>query len=226
MNNHLFAAALVLLVLPCSALGAVYKCTDADGSISYQDQPCSVDERQREIQSTKKFVVEGADLEVVNVVVPGVGLALVAIFDSMEHSTQQHGDQATTMFIRSKAGFQRMEMRITFFANEGRGDHIYHQVADQLASFSPGLKQPSMPAGSERWSFETAIGVAQMISHYSPAQGSASKEWDTITVGHVVHPRVVAAVTIFNNDKTSDGLRQALRVYNMFQVAVGNELLE
>lgn len=226
MKNCLTAIAIMLFALPHGARGAVYKCTDAGGAVRYQDQPCGAGERQREIQSRRSLTVEGADIELVQLVVPGVGTAFVGLLDEMEHKIRKHGDAAVTIAIRSTAEQHPMEMQITFFANKTGGAPSRSQVSDQLAAISPALRQPSMPPGSERWSFKTAIGDATMLSHYAPGGGSINGEWDTSTVGHVAHPRVIAAVTILNNGKTSEGLRRALKVYNMFQVAVGSKLLE
>lgn len=226
MKAHLVTFATALLALPAVGFAAVYKCTDASGAISYQDQPCGADEEERQIPSRLGATVEGHDLELVQLVVPGVGAAMVALFDHMEHMTQEHGDRAATIAIRAKPGHEPMEMQITFFANDEGGAYSHRQVSDQLAAISPALGQPPMPLGSENWVFETALGDAQMISHYAPGGGPLGRRWDTITLGYVAHPRVVAAVTILNNGKTSESLRSALRVFNMFQVAVGSELLE
>ena len=225
MKAYLIAIAIMLLAFSGEANGAVYKCTDADGAVSYQDQPCKAEEKQRQIQAQKNVSVEETDLEVVQVVIPDVGLALVALFDHMEHMTRAHGDRAATIAVRSKPGHEPMEMQITFFANRSGGGYSHQLLAQHLADLSPELRQPPLPASSERWNFETAIGDANMISHYSPGGSPVNGEWDTVTTGYVAHPRVVAAVTILNNGKTSDGLRWALKVYNMFQIAAGNELL-
>ena len=208
MKAYLIAIAIMLLAFSGEANGAVYKCTDADGAVSYQDQPCKAEEKQRQIQAQKNVSVEETDLEVVQVVIPDVGLALVALFDHMEHMTRAHGDRAATIA-----------------ANRSGGGYSHQLLAQHLADLSPELRQPPLPASSERWNFETAIGDANMISHYSPGGSPVNGEWDTVTTGYVAHPRVVAAVTILNNGKTSDGLRWALKVYNMFQIAAGNELL-
>lgn len=209
-----------------AGFGAVYKCTGENGSVSYQDQPCGGDEHEQRMPSERTVSVDGTDLEMVQVVVPGVGMAFVGLFDHMEHMTRRHGQLASTIAVRSKKGHPPMEMQITFFANE-RGDSYTHRlIAQKLASLSPVLEQPPMPFGSEHWRFETAIGDASMISHYSPGGGHFHGSWDTLTIGYVAHPKVVAAVTILNNGKTSDSLRWALKVYNMFQVAVGDELLQ
>jgi hypothetical protein len=226
MKAYLIAVAIMLLALSGEANGAVYKCTDADGAISYQDQPCKAEEKQRQIQAQGKVAVEGTDLEIVQVVIPDVGLAMVALFDHMEHMTQAHGDRAATIAVRSKPGHEPMEMQITFFANRAGGSYTHQQVAEHLANVSPELRQPPMPISSERWEFKTAIGNAKMVSHYAPGGGPVNGGWDTVTTGFVAHPRVVAAVTILNNGKTSDGLRWALKVYNMFQIGAGKELLD
>jgi hypothetical protein len=226
MKAYLIVIAIMLMALSCEADGAVYKCTDTDGAISYQDQPCKAEEKQRQIQAQRNVSVDGTDLEIVQVPIPDVGLALVALFDHMEHITRRHGDRAATIAVRSKPGHEPMEMQITFFANREGGSYTHQQVAERLANVSPELRQPPLPPSSERWNFETVIGDANMVSHYAPGGGPVNGGWDTVTTGFVAHPRVVAAVTILNNGKTSDGLRWALKVFNMFQIAAGNELLD
>ena len=90
----LFALA---LILAATAQGqGVFKCTNPDGSISYQDRECpdAAEEKRVDLGGTTQQSRE-KDFDSKIIAVPGVGEAGVVVFDYMETTVREDGDRGT-----------------------------------------------------------------------------------------------------------------------------------
>ena len=214
-----------MLVLCATAQAQLYKCTDASGAISYQDQPCA-DTQQQEVRTSRVAPpTKSTDpFEAVFLQVPGIGEAVIPVFEHMEYLTRVHGEQAATIAIRAKEGHRPMELQMTFLPNRQGDPYSVEEVEQVLGRIDLRLVPQSGLYG-EKWTFATQIGDAQMRTSVEtqPRSFSGSKRiYDTSTAGYVLHSKVVVAIKIFNSGGQSDELRWALRVVNAFQVAAAH----
>ena len=84
-----------------------YKCTNPDGSVSYQDRACPDAASEKQISNAPKPKRQRTDFAPKVIPIPGIGEGAVLVFDYMEHVVRQNGDLSTTVGIRSKAGARR-----------------------------------------------------------------------------------------------------------------------
>ena len=216
----MIAISFVLLVAP-AAEAQLYKCTNAEGEVAYQDQPCADSEGQ-EVRARERTAPPKSNkpFDPVIVEVPGVGRAVVPVFEDLEHMTRAHGEQAATIAIRSTGDGEQFELQMTFMANRAGAPYSSDEVDQALANIDP-ILVPSVSYVGERWTFPTQIGDADFVSAVMPKLHLGDRQvaqYDTNTAGHILHPDVVVAIKVLNNGGTSDGLKTALQIINAFQV--------
>lgn len=218
--KRLIPVYLSVLLVP-AAEAQLYKCTDASGEVAYQDQPCAGSQAQ-EVRAKERTPPpkSGKPFDPVVLQVPGVGKAVIPVFQNLEHMTRAHGEQAATIAIRASAGEEPFELQMTFLANRA-GDSYSSDEADQLLAGIDPVLVPAVSYVGESWTFPTQIGNADFVSARMPKLHLGSSrvdEFDTNTAGHILHPDVVVAIKILNNGGTSESLRTALGIVNAFQV--------
>lgn len=213
-----------LILADISLAAGLYKCESADGSVSFQDQPCATHEKEEVRRKAPRLIPTGIDgSSLARVEVPGVGEALVPVFDTMTVRTRAHGKSAVTVLLKAKSGEEPLELHITLFANSD--EHPYNVISARefLRKVDPSLVRHPYGYG-EAWSFEMAYTEARM---WSSQQGGRSHRigpatgYTTTTVGFAKHPLVVAWILILNNGGTSESLRSALKVVNAMQIIDG-----
>lgn len=228
-------SALLLLAASGTSTAAIFKCTAADGSVSYQDQPCPADESQHSRADQQEpassgsrresITIDGETVRLVYFPVPGLGEVQVPVFEHMEYTTRSHDDRAATIALRAKPGQDPMQLQMTFFANRPGRSYSAAEAMQFLADIDPQLTNEQAYA-DEFWSFETQLGNIDFEtsirenprSFGSEGRDPQSGEFTTATTGLKRHPNVVVAVTILTNGRMSEGLRGALRVVNAFFV--------
>ena len=225
MKNLALALGATMLTFSSVALGqSVYKCTNPDGSISYQDRACpgSASEKKMNVgkQPREKKSAYGGKV----VPVPGVGEAAVLVFDYMETIVREDDDRATTIGIRSKPGApDKMSMMMTFMPNL-KGVIPSRQQQENSVKMIAYQQTGGGFIEFEMQEFEAKSGTGLFAVVDDPAFPSGvapDGEYATVTAGQIANEQVVVAVTILTDGTDNKGFTDALAIAETFVVAPG-----
>lgn len=204
---------------------SVYKCTNADGSVSYQDRACpgSTDEKKVSVGNTVREKKRGYDGKVIPV--PGVGEAAILVFDYMETVVRQNGNRSITIGIRSKPSARdKMSMMMTFMPNLKGEIPSRRQQESAVTTIAMQQTGGRLFADFELHEFKAKSGTGLFTSIDDPAFPSGvapDGEYATITAGQIASDDVVVAVTILSDGVDSKGFTDALAIAETFVVAPG-----
>lgn len=203
---------------------SVYKCTNADGSVSYQDRACpgAADEKKVRVGKPARKKGRGYDGKVVPV--PGIGEAAVLVFDYMETIVRQDGERGTTIGIRSKPGTSnKMSMMLTVMPNpQGSIPSRQQQENDvrQIAMEAAGMGFADFRF--QDFEARSGTGLLSVVDDPRYPDGAApAGEFATVTAGQIVSDTVVIAVTILSDGVDNKGFTDALAIAKTFVVAPG-----
>ena len=216
---------LVVVALAFSGSGigqSVYKCTNADGSVSYQDRACPGSADEEKVAVGKPARKRGPGYSGKIVPVPGIGEAAVLVFDYMETVVREDGDRATTIGIRSKPGARdKMSMMMTFMPNP-RGSVPTRQQQENAVTR---IAMETTGGGFFDFRFEefeakSGSGLLTIIDDPRYPDGVApAGQFATITAGQVASDDVVVAVTILTDGIDNRGFDDAIAIARTFVVA-------
>ena len=102
--SPLIVAASLFLLSNAASAQSIYKCTNPDGSVSFQDRACpeSASSKTMDVEGRTPKKQSGYDGEVVSL--PGIGEVAFVVFDYMETIVKEDGERSTTVGIRSRRG--------------------------------------------------------------------------------------------------------------------------
>jgi len=216
----------IALILAATADGqGVYKCTNPDGSVSFQDRACpeSADEKKVSVGSTVRE--ETNDYEGIVFAVPGVGDAAVMVFDYMETVVREDGDRAITLGIRSRPGARhKMSMMLTFMPNLRGTIPSQDRQVETVKRIAMQTTGGFIPSDLEIHEFQaqTGTGLFTIIPDPSYPNGAAPDgEYATMTAGQIVDEKVVIAITILTDGIRGKGFTDALAIVETFVIAPG-----
>lgn len=222
----LLLASAALLITGASSAQSIYKCTNPDGSVSFQDRACPGESRSAtvDVQRPKRKSQSGYAGKVINV--PEVGEAAVLVFDYMETIVRDEGGQATTIGIRSKPGARdKMSMMMTIMPNP-RGQ-VPTRAQHESAVADIVLQQTGGQFGFGGFEFnefmaKSGTGLFAVLADPKYPRGAAPDgEYATMSVGQIADERFVAAITILSDGTDSKGFTDALAIAETFVVAPG-----
>lgn len=223
MKMHLLSLCLGALALSGYAHGqSVYKCTNPDGSISYQDRACPGTSKEKKVSvgRSERTARSGTDGKVIPV--PEVGEAAVLVFDYMETVVREDGDHSTTMGIRSKPGARnKMSMVLTFKPNRNASIPSRQQQESAIK----GIVYQQEGLGSYYFEFQefeakSGDGLLTVINDRRYPKGVAPKgEYATITAGQIASDRVVVDLTILTDGVKNKGFADAMTIAKTLVVA-------
>ncbi len=216
---------LLCLAAAPNAVAQVFKCTNPDGSVSYQDRACpeAANENRVSVGSSARKRASGYEGKIIPV--PGVGEAAVLVFDYMETIVRDDDGRATTIGIRSKRGSRnKMSMMMTFMPNaDGRipGRQEQETTVKQIAMLQAG---GGFFDDFEIYDFQAKSGAGVFTTINDPKfpGGRAPEgEYATITAGQIVDKHVVVAITILSDGLDNKGFTDALAIAETFVVGPG-----
>ncbi|MDH3442043.1 MAG: DUF4124 domain-containing protein [Gammaproteobacteria bacterium] len=222
----LLLAAACLLITGASSAQSIYKCTNADGTVSFQDRACPGETSSATVQVDRPTRKAKSDYDGKVINVPGVGEAAILVFDYMETIVRDDGGQATTIGIRSKRGARdKMSLMMTLMPNP-RGE-MPSRAEHEAAVADIILQQTGGRLGfggfeMNEFMAKSGTGLFAVLADPSYPRGVAPDgEYATMTVGQIADERFVAAITILSDGTDNKGFTDALSIAETFVVAPG-----
>ena len=222
----LLLAAAALLFAGLSSAQSIYKCTNPDGSVSFQDRACPGESNSAtvDVARPKRNSQSGYEGKVIDV--PDVGEAAILVFDYMETTVREEGGMATTIGIRSKRGARdKMSMMMTLMPNP-RGE-VPTRAEHESAVANIVLQQTGGRLGfggfeMNEFMAKSGSGLFAVLADPNYPSGVAPDgEYATMTVGQIADERFVAAITILSDGTDNKGFTDALAIAETFVVAPG-----
>lgn len=199
---------------------SVYKCTNPDGSVSYQDRACAGDAVEKTVtvqKPARKKLPAGSNAKLVTV--PGVGQVAVLVFDYMETVVRGDGNDGVTLGLRSKVGArEKISIMMTFMKNQ-RGvvpDQQSHAATVRMAAQQYVGMQVGQPELLELPAVSGKGLVAVIDDPRYPDKKAPPGEYATVTVGHMFSPTMATAFTVFSDGTDNKGFEDALAIVQSF----------
>lgn len=222
MNKHrLPGIALALALLAQPAAGDIYKCTAADGSVSYQDQPCDGGRPDPAERKSRDSRGEADDFEALFVPIHGNKEAVVARFHTMTSAVHRGDPRAITVRLNSKPGQEPLGMLLTFFDNPENKVFSDEQVSELVLQMAEPFLESSFERRAQLYETPTELGTAVFTSvnerrymNREPPRG----EYRTITVGQIPTSHTFIAFTILSNGTDNAHFNDAISVLKSMQI--------
>lgn len=205
-----------ILVADTSVAQSVYKCTNPDGSVSYQDRACSGDAEEKTVRVRKPASKQStAEPDIKLVSVPGIGAVAVAVFDYMETIVRDDGSDGVTMGLRSLPGArEKISIMLTFMKNQ-RGVVPDNQARAEAVRRSAQQYMGMHTRRTELLEFQSTAGVGLLTivgDPRYPNNVAPPGEYATATVGHIYSPSMATAITVYSDGVENQGFKDALAI--------------
>lgn len=212
----------VALFMTFSAHG-INKCTDKNGKISLQDDPCKTNHSTEAIQSKKNRNSASKDsVEPINVKIPGVGEGALLSFKWWDSRIiQPRPDLPPTVKMTSKSGEEPISFSISFIPNKSGNKISLEESADTVFQMASRYVTGSVEKKVNLTKLDTSIGPAVYASFTEEKYLNApipKGEYSSITVGQAAHSKIVVGFTILTNGTDSKVLIDALNIIGSFQI--------
>lgn len=225
MRRLAIALGALLLVQSEAGIGqSVYKCTNADGSVSYQDRACPGSAQEKKLPTARSAGQQKRSYDGKVIPLPGIGEAAVLVFDYMETIVRQDGERATTIGIRSKPGARdKMSMMMTFMPNPT--GMIPSRRQQETAVRQTALQSTGGAFNEfrfEEFHAKSGTGLFSVVGDPRfPGGVAPDGEYATVTAGQIASDDVVVDVTILTDGVDNKGFSDALAIAKTFVVAPG-----
>lgn len=201
---------------------AVYKCTNPDGSVSFQDRACPGASQEKRVSIDSSSRSGRDDFEVKVVTLPGVGEAAVLVYDYMDIARREVGAQTTTVRVRSKTGSgDKVNLQMTFRPNPG-GEIPSRQEQERevtrLARAGSGFS--SKMGDLQEFNPRSGSGLFAVASKpRQPGSVANGGDYMTRTAGRIVDHNVIVDVAILSDGVRNKAFADALSIVESFAVA-------
>lgn len=213
--------AITLAVLTPPAIADVYKCTDDDGSITYQDHPCAGQQAGNSVRTSRDRSGDAEDFDALFVPISGGKQAAIARFHTMTSAVHRGDPRAVTVRLNSKPGQEPLGMLLTFFDNPESKVFSDEQVSEIVLQMAEPHLENSFERRAQLYESPTEIGTAVFASvndrrymNREPPRG----EYRTITVGQIPTSHTIVAFTILSNGTDNAHFRDALTILQSMQI--------
>ena len=223
MNPRKLAIVGIMLAFSGSAQAqAVYKCTNPDGSISFQDRACpgASQEKRVTIESSNRSSRDDFDVKVVTL--PGVGEAAVLVYDYMNIARREDGPQTTTVRVRSNPGSaDKVHLQMTFRPNpDGEIPSRLEQEREVARLAQAGSGFSSQVGDLQEFNPRSGSGLFAVASKTrQPGNAASGGDFMTRTAGRIVDHNVIVDVAILSDSVRSKAFADALSIVESFAVA-------
>lgn len=224
MNRTRIVAAAIAMVAIAGPAPAqsVYRCTGPEGSVIFQDRPCSGSAEQRTVTLEKqpRTKLDGYEGRVVPL--PGGSEAAIMVHDYVDMSVSEDGERTTTVRLRSKPGAPaRVSMSLTFMPNKN-GEMLSREQRERAVRRIATNQAGRSFADYQMVEFDARLGkgLVTVLDNRQPRLGAAPPgEYPIMTAGLITNDDFVVALTVLTDGDDDRVLRDAITVAKTMFIA-------
>ncbi len=218
MKSNPLALAATLLLAASSDAWAIYQCRDANGTVSFQDRPCTAAQKaEREISlpsDNDKAGTSGVDLSV-----PSIGDVRVSFPSGWRHEVSNNdGTVPPTLLLTTGSDGTRVELRVTLMPDASGQLGTAQGIDAALTASSQAFASESVQGRTIIRRLDSANGIGAYAS-FSEREPEAKPKFAHVTSGLFNAKGLVCTFTLLADDLGSDNHRRALNIVSRGIVA-------
>jgi hypothetical protein len=214
---------IILLSLGSTAHGQrVFKCTDDEGSITFQDHACANASDEKGSAAAKKGNTLKRNGGGQVVPLPLIGEVTIATPDYAETTVDADGERSTSVTLSAKPGTgEKMSLVLTFMPNPNGAIPSKQKqqiMARRIVQKFTGVN--SLEDEFRDFNVTSGSGTYAVLHDPNfPDQVAPEGEYATIAAGQIVDRQTIVIVAIYADGVTSKGFADALAVAESFVVS-------
>lgn len=218
MSTNTLTLVAVLLLASSSNAWAIYQCRDANGTVSFQDRPCTATQKaEREISMPSDKNMAGSSA--VEVTVPSIGAVRVSVPSGWRYEVGNNdGTVPPTLLLTTSGDGGRVELRATLMPDASGQLDTAQGIDSALMASSAPFAAESAEGKTVIRRLDSSNGIGA-YANFSEKVAPPKPKFAHVTSGLFNAKGLVCTFTLLADDLTSDSHRAALNVVSRGIVA-------